>query len=457
MLSPQQKRAIYETLIAIVVFAIIGAAIRFIIPRSYSSSAALLFPGATSQVGNIPGWGGGVSGENTGITPSGGGSDQPSLELMQGVLNVPQPGTSPATAGMIVKSRKTTDEIINRFDLLNVWHTSYERAVMRLQEDLKCIAGPSGDLRIIYTDTSPERAKDIASAALNILTDSIEQLSLDPAGKNLQFLEKSLKKAERDCDEAQKALVDYQKSIGGASPDAQAQSLTQTYTNIHEALITAKAELAVTDSHESTSKHLNDKMIKMGQDPSNSEKTLLSILYYKVAEDERNLKTLRQKYTDKQPEVVMAKRQLEVDRESLKKEISRQSNALHAGSSPYISQNIVSNTTAKAKVAELENSLSKIRKELESLPKAQAEFGLLTMNLRDERSRLSLVRSEYVKAQLIAKSRGPQFVILDSPVKPLRPNGRSPWLYASLGALLGFVIVGGKWLVIGLKQSLDRE
>lgn len=451
MLSPQQKKAIKETLAAIVICAFVGAAIRLVIPRSYSSSAALLFPGATSQVGAVTG----TTGQASGMAPSAGGADQPALPLMQGVLNVPQPGTSPATAGLIIKSRQTTDELIRRFDLQKVWRTSYERAVERLDRDLQCIAGSSGDLRVVYTDTSPERAHQIANAAIKILTISIEKLSLDPASKNLRFLKESLAKAERDCIAAQKALVNYQKSIGGASPDSSAQSLAQVYSNIHEELINMQAELAALMNNEAKARQLNGDMIRVGQDPTNSEKSLLSIIYYKISDDERNLQALRQKYTDKQPQVVMAKKQLEVDRASLRKEIERQSKGLRTGASPFISQTVISNAATKAKIKELEDGLTRVQNQLKKLPEAQAEYGQLTLNLRDERSRLSLIRSEYVKAQLIAQSRGPQFVVLDKPAIPLKPNGKGAWFYAGIGALVGLLVVGGKWLVIGLKQSLE--
>lgn len=452
MVNNQQKKSITEALAVIIICAVIAGGIRLAIPRSYSSTAALLFPGGTSQAGAISGASGTTAPEIPGTT--GGGADQPSLPLMQGVLNVPQPGTSPATAGMILKSRQTTEELIKRFDLQNVWGYTFERSVERLQDDLQCIAGSSGDLRIIYTDTSPKRTKEVASYALKLLTDSIEKLSLDPAGRNLRFLKESLLKAERACESAQKSLVDFQSATGGAPPDSQILTLGQTYSDIQKDLIRARADVTAAGSAESTTRQLNTRMIQSAQDPTNSEKSLISILYSKVITDESELSLLKQKYTDKRPEVVIAAKQLEVDRQSLNHEIDRQTKGMKNGSSPFISQSVVSASTADSRAKELESALLRIRQQMRTLPAAQAQYGQLTANLRDERARLSLVRSEYVKAQLITQSRGPQFVVLDQPVVPLRANGIDPWVYFLIGGSCGLVIVFIRFFVARLKQSI---
>lgn len=455
MVSAQQKKSITETIVVILICSIIAGGIRLAIPRSYSSTAALLFPGGSSQAGAISGATGSTAPEMPGATGSG--ADQPSLPLMQGVLNVPQPGTSPATAGMILKSRQTTEELINRFDLQKVWGYTFERAVERLQDDLQCIAGSSGDLRIIYTDTSPKRTQEVASYALKLLTDQIEKLSLDPAGRNLRFLKESLVKAERACESAQKSLVEFQSATGGAPPDSQILTLGQTYSDIQKDLIRARADVTAAESAESKTRQLNTQMIQTAQDPTNSEKSLISILYSKVNSDEIELNLLKQKYTDKRPEVVLASKQLEVDRQSLNHEIDRQTQGMKTGSSPFISQSVVSASTAKSRTQELEDALLRIRQQMRTLPAAQAQYGQLTANLRDERARLSLVRSEYVKAQLITQSRGPQFVVLDKPVVPLRANGTDPWVYFLLGGLGGLLIIGIRFFVSRLKQSIAHD
>lgn len=459
MLSTQQRKAVTEMLAGTLILAAVGAGIRLAIPRSYSSSAALLFPGSSGQSGAITGWAAGSSSQEGGTgSPSGGsGADQPSLPLMQGVLSVPQPGTSPATAGLILKSRQTTAELIRRFDLQSAWHTTFERSVERLQDDLQCVAGTSGDLRIIYTDDSPERAQKITSAALSLLSTSVEKLSLNPADRNLEFLRDSLEKAKRDCDRAQSSVVKFQRATGGAPPDSQVQTLGQTYSDIQKDLLRAQADAEAASASERAAKTQSERMVRGAQDPNNSEKSLISVLYSKVVTGESDLALLREKFTDKRPEVVLARRQLEVDKRSLAKEIDRQVQGIKSGASPFVSQPVVSSLVARARVDGLATAMARVRKQLEYLPSAQAEYGQLMSNLRDERTRLSLVRSEFVKAQLIAQSRGPQFVVLDSPVVPRRPNGYGPWFYAMLGAIAGLLFTGGKWFVVGMKQAMAHS
>jgi len=417
--------------------AVLGTLLWLIIPREYTSSASMLFPGSSRS--SAPS-GFGDQGAAGGATGTGGGSvDQPSLPLMQGVLTMPQPGSSPSTAGMILKSRKTAALLVDKFNLAKEWGLSKEKAIYYFQEGFICSEGLSGDLRISITDYDPQRAKDILSAAINVLTNSVEALSLDPAGRNLELLKKSLENAESDCAKAQASLVDFQKTLGGAPPDVQLQSLGQIYSDTLKNLYAARVEDMTAESNTKSLSGQAEKMISIAQDPIGSEKSMISILYNRMVDRETELSTLRQKYTDRRPEVVAAKSGVDVAKRDLDLEISRQLKGLKAGASPYVKDSILAAVTAKAKVEGLRNAEESIRKKLQALPGAQAKYAQLQLDLRDQRSRLTLVRGEFVKAELIAQSRGPQFVVVDPPVVPQKPNGMEIYWWAIIGLIPGSV------------------
>ena len=98
---------------------------------------------------------------------------------------------------------------------------------------------------------------------------------------------------------------------------------------------------------------------------------------------------------------------------------------------------------------------TEIRERLEYLPAAQVRYAQLQADLRDERSRLSLLRSEYLRARLIVESRGPQFVMLDPPILPKRPNGWELYYWSIAGAIIGglsvLIVAVTRWL----RQSLQ--
>ena len=148
---------LFRTLVGAALGAGIVTGIVWLIPRYYTSSTVLLFPGAK-----------GSSGASTSSAPSEGGAtaDQPSVPLMQGVLSVPRPGTSPSTAALILTSRKVTVDLINRFDLAKEWNRSLERSILRFHERFVCQEGKAGDLRVSFTDRDPQQARAVVEAAI---------------------------------------------------------------------------------------------------------------------------------------------------------------------------------------------------------------------------------------------------------------------------------------------------
>jgi len=340
---------------------------------------------------------------------------------------------------MILKSRKTATTLIKRFNLAKHWRLNEEKAIRQFQRSFVCSEGLSGDLKISITDYDPGRAEEILTSAIDILTESVEALSLDPAGRNLSLLKKSLNKAESDAARAQKELVDFQKSLGGAPPDVQLRTIGEIYSDTLKNLYTARIEAAAAESHAKSLSSQAEKMISYAQDPIGSEKSMISIIYNRVVELETSLATLRQTYTEKRPEVVAARANLSVARDELNAEISRQLSGLKSGASPYVKDSILAAVTAKAKVQGLANAETSVQEKLQSLPGAQAKYAQLELDLRDQRSRLTLVRGEYVKAELIAQSRGPQFVVVDPPVVPLKANGLDIYWWTLIGAAPGAV------------------
>lgn len=453
MFNPKQINFIKILVIAAIAGAAIGTVLWLLIPKEYTSSASILFPGisrsAPSGIADQgPGGAGGAAG-------TGGGSvDQPSLSLMQGVLSMPQPGSSPSTAGMILKSRKTASLLIDKFDLAKEWGVNDEKAIEYFQQDFICSEGLSGDLKVSITDYDPKRAQQIIKAAIDVLTDSVEALSLDPAGRNLSLLKKSLENAQKDTEKAQQALVAFQKTLGGGPPDVQLETLGQIYSETLKNLYAAKVEAAAAATNSKSLSGQAVSMIAVAQDPIGSEKSMLSILYNKMVDKETELANLRQKYTDIRPEVVAAKQSLEVARKDLSAEITRQLTGVKSGASPYVKDAVLAAVTANAKVQGLTNAEASIRQKMQDLPSAQAKYNQLQLDLRDQRSRLTLVRGEYVKAELIAQSRGPQFVVVDPPGVPLKANGLEWYWWMIFGAIPGTAVLVITVLSIVLKNSM---
>ena len=267
---------LFRTLVGAALGAGIVTGIVWLIPRYYTSSTVLLFPGAK-----------GSSGASTSSAPSEGGAtaDQPSVPLMQGVLSVPRPGTSPSTAALILTSRKVTVDLINRFDLAKEWNRSLERSILRFHERFVCQEGKAGDLRVSFTDRDPQRARAVVEAAIETLKRSVEDLSLDPAARNVDFLRDNVEDAEASCARIQREIVKLQRGLGGSRPIL-SSGTEPDLNDIQRDLTNAEVDANVAKSSMQATTETAKKMIRAAQDPAGSESMLIRSLYQDVAQKE---------------------------------------------------------------------------------------------------------------------------------------------------------------------------
>jgi len=375
--------------------------------------------------------------------------------LLQGVLSVPQPGTSPSTAAIILRSRKAMVDLINQFHLGEEWHRSLERSPLRYQDRFVCYEGKAVDLRIAFTARAPERAKKVIESSLGMLKQAVEDLSLDPAARNVDFLHKSLVESEANCNHIQAEVVRLQRGLGGSPPDTKVQALSTNLNDLEKELTNATVEAKVAASSMKATSETAMRMVRAAQDPTGTGSALIHTLYQTVTQRESELALLQQKYTDRRPEVVQARQTLSVARKALQEEIARQMEGVKEGTSPLVRDAVMSVITSRAREEGLRQSASEVRRELEDLPAAQVRYAQLQADLRDERTRLSLLRAESARADLIVQSRGPQFVTLDPPILPKRPNGWELYYWTIAGALVGGVGVGIVALSAWLRRSLQ--
>lgn len=434
---------------------VLGAAVLtgvgLIIPRTYTSTAMLFFPGASRAGGGGGGSAASTRGGETASEGGGGGSqDQPGVSILQNVLTIPRTGTSPSTATLILNSRTVTETLITRFGLDKEWRLPMELAIPEFRRVFRCIEGRTAELHLRYEDRSPHRAQELIATAIDLLSQKVDKMTRERAQQTVEFVRARLKESEKMCADYQKEIIALQQKVGGTTPDAQLQTLGQIYGDLQRQLTNARVEVAVAESQMQATRDVSAKMIRAAQDPSGSGSALLGSLYKTVVDRESELALLRQKFTDQRPEVIQARQALTTARNSLEAEIRRQLETLQQGASPLVKEQFVSLVTARARAEGLQRSLEEVRRQLVEMPALQARYNQLNTDLRDERTRLSLLRSEFSRAELFAESREPQFVVVDPPTLPNRPNGYD-WPYYSLfgaaaGALVVLLTVFGSWI-----------
>lgn len=205
------------------------AAIAFLIPKRYVSTARLMPPDSQSSsslalvsaLSGQSGLLGGLAGNLLGIQSTG--------DLFIGVL----------------RSRTVEDRIINRFDLNRVYGDRLEVSARQdltentsISEDHK-----SGIISVAVTDHDPKRAAAIAGAYIDQLNTMITQLSTSSAHRERIFLEERLSAVNQDLETAEKNFSQFASKNGTIDITEQGKAMVEAGATLEGQLIAAQSEL----------------------------------------------------------------------------------------------------------------------------------------------------------------------------------------------------------------------
>jgi len=101
----------------------------------------------------------------------GGGSELPSIPLLDGVMMVPQTGSSAGTASLLLNSRTVRQDVVSNLGLKEEWHLDSELEVYRhFDQSLICKVGKNGELYVGFRDRNDLLAHTIAEELLRQLS-----------------------------------------------------------------------------------------------------------------------------------------------------------------------------------------------------------------------------------------------------------------------------------------------
>jgi capsule polysaccharide export protein KpsE/RkpR len=154
--------------------------------------------------------------------------------------------TSGGTIIGILSSQTEQDDIINRLDLLHVYHCKlYVDARNRLAAQTKIVEDKnSGIIRISVTDADPNRARDIAEAYVEQLDKLVNKVSTSVARNEREFLEQRIKSIKSDLDAGSVELSQFSSRNATINPQSQGQTLIAAASALQGELITAQSELS---------------------------------------------------------------------------------------------------------------------------------------------------------------------------------------------------------------------
>ena len=124
----------------------------------------------------------------------------------------------------LLKCRPVLDRIVDRFELMKVYHDKYRQDARRdllkkltVNDDKK-----SGIISVGVEDRDPKRSADMTNAFIDELKNINKGLSVSEAAQRRLFFEEQLKDSKESLAKAEEAMKGFQEKTGAVKMDAQA-------------------------------------------------------------------------------------------------------------------------------------------------------------------------------------------------------------------------------------------
>ncbi len=335
-----------------------------------------------------------------------------------------------------------------------------ESIVNGLSDMIKLRSIGSDDYTISYENRDPAMAKKVVQSLLNIFVEGGLGNNRKDIASSQKFIEEQLKEYEAKLNDADNALKDFkQRNIGlmrGETGQDYYAELADAKGLVDDATLALKE---AQDRRDSLKQQLS------GADPTlmeNASETVASSKYdTRIEALNKELDSLRLKYTDQHPDVVATKRliaQLEAEKA---KEASIKKPSSGMAQSPYYQQINISLAEAEANVASMKARLgeyqaryAQLRAAANRLPEVDAELSQLTRNYdvykKNYDSLLARRESAQMSSAVDTKTDSVDFRIIDPPRVPLTPS------FPKRPMLISFVLLGGLATGIALAFLLSQ-
>ncbi|HEX9005969.1 MAG TPA: Wzz/FepE/Etk N-terminal domain-containing protein, partial [Bacteroidota bacterium] len=187
-------------IINVLVVGVITTVIALLLPNWYKSTASVLPPKEQDMMGSL------------GAASS----------LMRGLTSGRIPGMGAANQGAynyfaILKSRTAMEDVVRKFDLINVYKisdTSMEKAIKELTNNTAFETQEDDNITVEVLDKDPQRAAAMANYFVEILNDISMRLGTQEARSNREFIGRRLDRNKAELRAAEDSLRAYQEKTG---------------------------------------------------------------------------------------------------------------------------------------------------------------------------------------------------------------------------------------------------
>src|SRR5438067_788620 len=145
----------------------------------------------------------------------------------------------------LVHSRTVEDQIIDRFNLQKIYWSRYKQDARKMLESRTAVDQDrkSGVISITVTDTSPQRAREMAQAYVEELDRLLSQVSTSSARRERIFIEQRLATVKSDLEDAEKRFSVFASKNTALDIKEQAKAEVEAAAMLQGQLIAAQSEL----------------------------------------------------------------------------------------------------------------------------------------------------------------------------------------------------------------------
>jgi len=216
------------------IFAILTAAISFVLPRWYTASTSIFPPESQSSLSMYAGLISGISLPFAGNLAS---------------------GVAPETINInMLKSRRVGEKLVSEFDLQHRYKTgTMEKTLDALHSHMGFTLLENGLLVVTLEDKNPEVAAHMLNRAVELLDDLNREINVTRASRMRVFLEKQVKQRKADLSAAEDSFNVFQKKNQALEMDEQLRSALDIVGSLTADAISLENELDVLGQYASKS------------------------------------------------------------------------------------------------------------------------------------------------------------------------------------------------------------
>lgn len=150
----------------------------------------------------------------------------------------------------MIKSRKILDDLIDRFNLMEVYGAEYrEDARKELDEAMKVSTYMENVISVAVEDTDPARAASMANAAVDGLKELIKGLAITEAAQRRLFFEEQLRETRGALTKAEEGMARFLEATGSLKIDSQAEAAMEAIAALNARIAEREVQLKVMKSY----------------------------------------------------------------------------------------------------------------------------------------------------------------------------------------------------------------